>query len=229
MKVLLCVTGSVAAIKARELYDELLAQECVDEVRVVATASALKFFARAGVDFDPAVLFSDDSEWSAWQRRGDSVLHVELAKWADVVLLAPLSAKSLSSMARGHCDDLVQCSLLAFDLARASSWVVVAPAMNCVMWRHPVVRENLAVVRRAYGDALVVVDPIAKTLMCGDDGVGAMAEPKTIAQRVGQCAIPRKAKKEINAVPFLCLAAAAVLAIAVRLYFNFKNQHSRNY
>lgn len=171
-RVLLCLSGSVACVKAPELASLLLAWA---DVRCVATPSALRFLPAAHVSARSLAsgrvpLLTDEDEWSAWSTLGDPVLHIELRRWADVLLLAPLGAHTLSVLAHGGAQGLVAC------VARAWEWgarpVVVAPAMNTAMWDHPFTAHHLAALA---GLGAVVVPPAAKRLACGDVGVGAMA------------------------------------------------------
>lgn len=147
-------------------------------------------------------VFTDADEWALWQRRGDPVLHIELAQWADVVVIAPCCANTLAKLALGLCDDLLTCVLRARPKDRRATAdgpppsslaprllprLVLAPAMNSQMWVHPATSEHLAALRQHYGSGgggVVVATPVSKTLMCGDVGIGAMSDPDTIARCV---------------------------------------------
>ena len=78
-------------------------------------------------------VYTDDDEWSAWRKKGDPVTHVELGKWADVLLVAPLSANTLSKFANGSCDNLLTCLFRAWDVSNRDKIVCMAPAMNTQM------------------------------------------------------------------------------------------------
>lgn len=106
--ILLGLTGSVAAIKGEELVG-LLSQ--IGIVRIVATNAAGHFFKPAALPPD-ATAFSDTTEWHDWAKKGDPVLHIELRKWADIFVIAPLSANTLAKIANGLCDNLLVRSLL---------------------------------------------------------------------------------------------------------------------
>jgi phosphopantothenoylcysteine decarboxylase len=181
--VLLGITGSVAAIKAKHLYDGLTARY---NVRVVATESAMKFI-KTIEDFDTAVLFRDQDEWDSWERIGDTVLHIELRKWASVFVIAPLSANTMAKMANGICDNLLTSVVRAWDYTRP---LVLAPAMNTYMWHNPLTQKHLDACLSLMGGSGVVVPPISKELACGDVGLGAMAEPATILEQVDAVAFP---------------------------------------
>ena len=176
---LLCLTGSVAAVKAPELYRALTAAGF--DVKVAATDAALHFLRTlpgAGDGSAASVaavvgtaMLTDADEWAAWRGRGDPVRHIELKDWADVAVLAPLDANSLAKLANGLCDNLVTCVLRAWAAPKA---VVVAPAMNTAMWEHPLTARHVDALR-AFPWPVRVVAPVAKVLMCGVAGVGAMA------------------------------------------------------
>lgn len=93
MKILVGCTGSVAAIKIDELVNRL--QEKSNEVQVVTTEHAKHFFKTDPVDYR---IWTDQDEWQLWKSRGDPVLHIELRKWADVLVIAPLDANSLAKI-----------------------------------------------------------------------------------------------------------------------------------
>src|SRR5258707_495341 len=133
--VLLGVTGSVAAIKTPELAASL--RRAGHAVKVVATQAALYFFdpldlTPGRAERDPETVVLDADEWRArdegrrW-RRGEAVLHIELRRWADLLLIAPLDANTLAKLALGQCDNCLSCVWRAWEPARP---VVLAPAMN---------------------------------------------------------------------------------------------------
>jgi phosphopantothenoylcysteine decarboxylase len=199
---LLGVTGSVAAIKTADLFAALKRRG--HAVKVVATEAALYFFDPTALDpahqgRNPEVVILDEDEWPAnGYQRSDTVLHIELRRWADVLLIAPLDANTLAKLAAGLCDNCLTCVWRAWDVTRP---VVLAPAMNTLMWQHPTTLRHL---RQLAADAgtepppgvtleelpewinarcarLRVVSPISKRLACDDVGVGAMAEVEAIA------------------------------------------------
>jgi phosphopantothenoylcysteine decarboxylase len=207
--VLLGVTGSVAAILTPSLFEAL--RQAGHQVKVVATQAALYFF-------DPAtlagtagqrnrdVVILDEDEWPErdagrrWQR-GDLVLHIELRRWASVLVISPLDAHTLGKLAVGLCDNCLTCVWRAWDRTRP---VVVAPAMNTAMWEHPATLRHLRQVAADLGTEpppslalpetlewinthtplLRVVPPITKRLACDDVGMGAMAGVSEIVSTV---------------------------------------------
>lgn len=199
----LCVTGSVATIKAADLVACLTRSGA--SVRVVATHPALHFLqalppsssspptrddggapseAQRHASPSPpttcagAPVYTDADEWAAWSGRGDPVLHITLRRWADVLLVAPLSANTLAKLAHGMADNLVTCVCRAWDVAKPQ---VVAPAMNTAMWQHPHTAKHLAELATL---GVVIVPPVSKRLVCGDVGVGAMADVGAIMEVV---------------------------------------------
>ena len=146
---------------------------------------------------DEPFVYTDDTEWREWRKVGDPVTHIELRKWADALVVAPLSANTLAKMANGLCDTLLTCVWRAWDFADASKSVFVAPAMNTAMWNSPFTAKHLA--ELAAFPNVHVIDPVEKTLACGDVGVGAMASPETVARAVvenrtgpGRVGFPKK-------------------------------------
>jgi phosphopantothenoylcysteine synthetase/decarboxylase len=183
-RVLIGVSGSVAAIKFDELARARWSSSSECEVRFVFTDNALNFIAAADVaraNENNIQTFTDHDEWREWGEKGDPVMHVELVKWADVFVLAPLSANTLAKIANGLCDNLLTCVFRAWDFKDTAKRVFIAPAMNTKMWESPFTERHLRLAREL---GVVVVPPIEKHLACGDFGIGAMAEISTIAEVV---------------------------------------------
>ena len=145
--ILLGVTGSVAAIRTPQLFEEL--KRAGHHVKVVATQASLYFFDPAALDptrpeRNPEVIILDEDEWPGstrgqHYRRDDPIVHIELRRWADVFLIAPLDANTLAKLANGLSDNCLTCVWRAWDPARP---VVLAPAMNTLMWEHPLTRRH---------------------------------------------------------------------------------------
>lgn len=142
-------------------------------------------------------LFIDaDDEWKGWNRLGDSVLHIELREWADMLVMAPLSAHTLAKLAQGFCDDTLTCVARAWDLGhgvRPGKPMLLAPAMNTAMWEHPLTQQQLSTIQGFWSSSkttslgkngIQVVPPQAKTLACGELGNGALASVDTIVKAV---------------------------------------------
>src|SRR5262245_16321663 len=147
--IVLGVTGSVAAIKVPELYAGL--RQAGHAVKIVATGAATYFFDPAAIDPLPGggrnanAVVLDEDEWPGRDEgkrylRGDDVLHIELRRWGEVLLIAPLDANTLAKLAGGLADNCLTCVYRAWDPARP---VVLAPAMNTFMWEHPLTARHL--------------------------------------------------------------------------------------
>lgn len=169
-RIILAASGSVAAIKFG-----ILAQSLSDwaEVKAVTTKSALHFIDKVSLPTSVR-LYTDEDEWSSWSKLGDDVLHIELRKWADALVIAPLSANTLGKVAGGLCDNLLTCIIRAWDFSKP---IFVAPAMNTYMWDNPFTQRHLECIKEL---GFVIISPVLKKLACGDYGNGAMAEPSVI-------------------------------------------------
>jgi phosphopantothenoylcysteine decarboxylase/phosphopantothenate--cysteine ligase len=167
-KIVLGITGSIAASKSAELLRLLVADG--HEVRVVMTPSARHFV-------DETILESLSGQPPAWQQfprgavSGSDIEHIELSRF-DLMLIAPATANTIGKMAAGIADNLLLSTYLAF-----AGEVVFCPAMNQRMWLHPAVQEN---VERISERGAVMVPPATGRLACGEEGPGRMAEPSDI-------------------------------------------------
>ena len=158
VNILLCCTGSVATIKLPELLEQLR-QVGGCEVKIVLTNHSQHFLPELTSLGSPgSTVLTDEDEWRCWQDRGDPVLHIELRRWADLCLIAPLSANTLAKLSQGLADNLLTSTLRAWDLTRP---VLVAPAMNTFMWEHPVTSQQLDILS---GWGYTVIPPVVKTL-----------------------------------------------------------------
>ncbi|KAM9311835.1 phosphopantothenoylcysteine decarboxylase [Gastrophryne carolinensis] len=172
--VLVGVTGSVAAIKLPLLVSGLLQIPGV-QVQVVTTEKANHFYDKKDISVP---IYSDEDEWKMWTQRSDPVLHIELRRWADIMVIAPLDANTLGKMSNGICDNLLTCVVRAWDLKKP---LLFCPAMNTAMWSHPITAKQIDCLS-SFG--YTEIPCIEKTLMCGDKGLGAMAEVDTILDKV---------------------------------------------
>ena len=198
VNVILGMTGSVASIKARELITKLafLAAPRLPSLKVVATKAAKHFFNWEELKKDlssPSVsieFHSDEEEWRDWKKVGDPVLHIELRRWADILVIAPCSANTLAKLANGLCDDLLSCIVRAWDFKDPNKRLVIAPAMNTMMWESPFTQKHLETLVELGGGTMddqkrvQIIGPVEKTLACGDVGNGAMASPEDIVRLV---------------------------------------------
>ena len=168
-KILLGITGSIAAYKAAILVRLLVKASA--EVRVVMTESATKFIS-------PLTLstLSEKPVIIDWEKSGTWTNHVEAGLWADLMVIAPCTANTLAGMAGGFGHNL----LLGCYLS-AKCPVIIAPAMDLDMWRHPAVKNNLRLVQ-SYGNQII---PVGNGFLAsGLEGDGRMAEPEEILDNI---------------------------------------------
>ncbi|XP_042488818.1 probable thymidylate synthase isoform X2 [Macadamia integrifolia] len=173
-RILLGASGSVAAIKFGSLCHSFSEWA---EVRAVATKASLHFIDKASLPKD-VLLHSDEDEWSSLKKIGGNVLHIELCKWADVMVIAPLSANTLGKIAGGLCDNLLTCIVRAWDFGKP---LFVAPAMHTFMWNNSFTQQHLDSISKL---GISLIPQITKRLACGDYGNGAMAELSVIYSTV---------------------------------------------
>ncbi|XP_046965599.1 phosphopantothenoylcysteine decarboxylase [Vanessa cardui] len=180
LNILIGVTGSVAAIKLPVLIKSLLdiKAKYVFKINVICTEHAKHFINENELTSFSYHLYDDASEWKSWQGRGDPIIHIDLGKWADMMVIAPLDANTLAKISQGICDNLLTCTVRAWDMSKP---LLFCPAMNTRMWEHPLTSKQIAVLQEWGHEE---IPPIDKKLMCGDKGVGAMAEVETIVHRI---------------------------------------------
>ena len=166
-RILLCVCGGIAAYKSIELVRRL--REAGAEVRVAMTANAQRFVGAASLQ---AVSGTPVRE-SLWDEAAEAAMgHIELARWADTVVVAPATADILARLAHGLADDLVSTLCLA-----TTAPIRVVPAMNNRMWLHPATQANLATLRAR---GVQVIGPDDGAQACGEFGPGRLREPPEI-------------------------------------------------
>lgn len=172
-KIILGVTGSIAAYKAVDLASLLTKAGC--SVRVVMTADAQKFITPLcfkTLSRNPVVtnLYDESEGWKP--------AHIELADDADVLLIAPATANAIAKLAHGIADDALTCIALALN---TNARLVVAPAMNGKMWLHPATQANVATLKSR---GAVLLGPEEGMLSCGYEGIGRLWPVAEIAPRV---------------------------------------------
>jgi len=171
MNIVLGVSGGIAAYKAPELVRRL--REAGAEVRVILTPNAARFVS-------PLALAAVSNHGVILEQWGDAgtggVDHIELARWAELLLVAPATANLIAKLAVGIADDALSTYAIAHRAA-----TVVAPAMNTFMLQHPTVQQNLATLRAR---GVEVLDPDSGLLACGDEGAGRMPDVPVLVQIV---------------------------------------------
>lgn len=170
-KILLIVGGGIAAYKALELVR--LIRKAAGEVRAVLTASGAEFVTPLSL----AALTGHPVHQALFSPEDDTTMgHIELSRWADLVVVAPATAGLIAKAANGLADDLASTTLLATDKR-----VLLAPAMNVRMWLHPAVQANVERLKGFPGfHGMTLVGPDDGEMACGEYGPGRMAEPAAI-------------------------------------------------
>lgn len=170
-KVLLGVTGGIAAYKSADLVRRLREQGAT--VRVVMTRSAHEFITPLTL----GALSGHAVHTELLDAGQESTMgHIDLARWSDVILVAPASANCLARMAHGCADDLLSTLCLAADVP-----ILVAPAMNHVMWANPATRANMELLAAR---GVVQLGPGVGEQACGETGTGRMLEPHELVQKL---------------------------------------------
>ncbi|MFE5427991.1 bifunctional phosphopantothenoylcysteine decarboxylase/phosphopantothenate--cysteine ligase CoaBC [Peribacillus simplex] len=182
-KVLLCVTGGIAVYKAAALTSKLTQEGA--HVKVIMSESARKFV--TPLTFQ--ALSRNDVYTDTFDEKDSSVIaHIDLADWADIILLAPATANVIGKVANGIADDMITTTLLATE---APVWV--APAMNVHMYAHPAVQKNMETLR-SFGYQFI--EPGEGYLACGYVGKGRLEEPETIVEHLNRYFGERKSQKQ---------------------------------
>ena len=178
MNIVLGVTGGIAAYKTPELVRRL--RDAGADVRVIVTPNATRFVA-------PLALATVSNHGVITDQWGDSekggVDHIELARWAELLLIAPATANIIAKLAVGIADD----ALSTYAVAHRQQ-IAVAPAMNWAMLQHPTVVQNLETLRRR---GVEIIDPESGPLAEGEEGLGRLADIPVIVERIQQLFRPK--------------------------------------
>jgi len=174
LKVLLCVSGGIAAYKAVDLASKLVSEGA--SVKTAMTEAAERLVgAKSFEAVTNSAVFT--SLWDSVERF--RIEHISLVEWADIVVVAPATANIIGKIANGICDDLVSTILCVCWSKR----VLLAPAMNVDMWNNPAVQRNVKAVREM---GFEIVGPMKGKLACGTIAEGRMSEPAEILQAIKQ-------------------------------------------
>ena len=184
-RIILGVSGSIAAYKIANLASALVKLHA--DVHVVMTKNATNFI--HPITFE--TLTGNKCLVDTFDRNFEySVEHVELAKSADVLMVAPATANVIGKMAHGLADDMLTTTILACQCPK-----IVAPAMNTRMFRNSIVQDNIKLLK-CYG--IEVIDPASGYLACGDTGEGKMPEPEILLQYILKALVVKKDLEGVN-------------------------------
>ena len=170
-KILLGVTASISAYRACDLITEL--RELKHEVKVVMTHDAEHFITALTLQSFAGSEVVRDFFGLPWRTKP---VHIELAKWAELILIAPATADAIAKLSHGFADDVLSCTALA-----TKAPILIAPAMNENMFYNKFTQENIKRLRDA---GVGFIDPIEGHLVCSDQGMGHLAENPAIVKAV---------------------------------------------
>lgn len=191
LNVLICCSGSVATVKVPELLTKMVGMGNIN-VRLLCSSKAAYHFLDRSKTYNPTyynefiklggynLIIDEDDEWN-WGQIGDPIMHIELRRWADIIVVAPASADLIAKASNGICDSLLLSVLRAWDFQTHNKPCILCPAMNTLMWEHPCTHESIEKLEK-WG--WIVVGPAIKQLACNDTGKGAMEEVDNILQVV---------------------------------------------
>ena len=170
-KILLIICGGISAYKSLELIRLLKKNNA--EIKTILTKSAKEFVTPLSITslsqnkvYDDLFNVENETEMD----------HISLSRWADVIIIAPTTANTISKLAKGTSDDLASTVVLA-----SNKQIFLAPAMNVRMWEHPSTQENINILRK-YNYR--IIGPEIGDMACGEYGEGKMSEPETIFNEI---------------------------------------------
>jgi len=169
-RVLLGVSGSIAAYKSPDIVRRL--QDLGAEVRVIVTDGGKEFVSERSLQ----TISKNKVHSNLWDKEAElSMGHIELAKWSDIIIIAPASANTIAKLCHGRADDLLSTVILATDAK-----VILAPSMNQQMFASKAMKDNLKILITR---GIVIIEPGFGEQACGDVGEGRLAEPLEIAKQ----------------------------------------------
>jgi phosphopantothenoylcysteine decarboxylase/phosphopantothenate--cysteine ligase len=172
-RIILGVSGSIAAYKSPDIVRRL--QDLGFEVRVILTSGGREFVSERSL----LTVSKNKVHDNLWDSEAELLMgHIELAKWADIVIIAPASANTIAKLCHGKADDLLSTVILATNAS-----VMVAPSMNQQMYASLAMKDNLALLQKR---GVRIINPGFGEQACGDVGEGRLAEPSEIARQVSE-------------------------------------------
>lgn len=181
---LIGITGSIAAIRlplivygfkeTKKFNIKVIITKAAKEFTDIMIPDYKKFQEESGVE-----VYFDHQEFELFHEDKNRVLHIELRKWADAILLAPLSANTLAKITNGLCDNLLTSVVRAWDFKKKGFFCL---AMNTLMYEHFLTKRQLKILLEDF--KFVQIPSVVKKLACGDVGIGAIADTKDIVEAV---------------------------------------------
>lgn len=165
--ILMMISGSIAAFKACQVISDL--KKMGHRIKVVVTPTVFNFIGRSSLE-----ALSGENVHSEIFEKDQSMAHIYLERWADLIVFCPATASSLNKMAAGIGDDLVTTLYLSHEFKKP---FFIFPAMNQAMWNHPTTKSSILKLR-SFG--LQIIEPDSGALACGEEGAGRLLDPKEI-------------------------------------------------
>ena len=186
-KILLVICGGIAAYKSLETIRILKKNGC--EIKTILTKSAKEFVTPLSVtSLSQGKVYSD-----LFSVENEAEMdHISLSRWADIIVIAPATANTISKLAQGTTDDLASTVVLASDKD-----IILAPAMNVRMWEHPTTKTNI---KKLKGFGYKLIGPEVGDMACGEYGEGKMSDPSVIAEEVDKYFLTQKNNKKFKAL-----------------------------
>ncbi len=210
MNIVLAVTGGIAAYKTPELVRLLV--KSGHEVKVILSKGAQDFVTPMTLE-----TVSLNPVYSEVASAGNALIHIDLARWADLLVVAPLTANRMAAMAHGFADDLLTTMWLAYE-----GPTLVAPAMNKQMWEHPCTQENL---EKLKGLGVDTIGPGDGSQACQEVGPGRMSEPQDIANAIESLSKP----KDLEGLSILVSAGPTVEPVDPVRYLSNRSSGKMGY
>lgn len=182
LHILLAATGSTSTGKIRLIINKLNEIYGKDKIciQIILTKAAENFVSRGEIPSHIRI-WRDEDEWETWKGRADPVVHIELRRWADILVIAPLSANTLGKIALGLCDNLLTSVVRAWNTQYP---ILIAPAMVSYAYNHPATRTHLAVISEEM-KWIEVLKPVEKVVgSYGDIGMGGMMDWNEIVNKI---------------------------------------------
>ncbi len=186
-KILLIICGGISAYKSLETIR--LFKKNSAEVKTILTESAKEFVTPLSVtSLSQGKVYTD-----LFSVENEAEMdHISLSRWADIILIAPATANTISKLAQGTTDDLASTVVLA-----SNKNIILAPAMNVRMWEHPTTKINL---KKLKGFGYKIIGPETGDMACGEYGEGKMSEPLIIAEEINKYFLTQKNNKKFKAL-----------------------------